>query len=361
MNGQSKLVNIQNADGSNEQYTILNAFRLDDISKNFAIYHKNELANGVQKIYISEASEEPGLVVLNNVADDALWTRVKEMLKVIANNGINENLFAYNLKDTDKIVKQGAKEIGVKDVNPLIKVLPVKEVQAPTQAPTESITSAPQVQVNNAFVENPYSAPAVTPSVSVEVTPATSAPVQEQPVINENVVSTPEPASDAATNVVASPTMPQETVVSTPAENVQVSPQAVSMPITEAPTQSQVVVETVAPVQPTIDPVKTTDLPINKPENRNEDTLKEIEDVINDYFDIMKAEIMSKIKEIINKKNAEIEEVSNYATEAVNAVSNAVDSTLYNPVLDSSNNAASVVNTSDMSQNVTMTPNSMVR
>ena len=86
MNG--KLVSIQNPDGSVEQYTILNSFELTDIEKKFVIYHKNEITNGVQKIYVSEVDDkEPGLLVFKKIEYEALRTTVKEMLKVIANSG----------------------------------------------------------------------------------------------------------------------------------------------------------------------------------------------------------------------------------------------------------------------------------
>ena len=369
MNGTSKMVNIQNADGSNEQNIILNSFKLADINKKFVIYHKNEIANGVQKIYVSEVEDnEPGLLVFKNVEDDALWNRVKEMLKVIANyqaevTNNDSYLEGYNILDTYKIVKQGAKEIGVRDVNPLIKTLPIKEVAAPeTSAPVVNETPA------NTYVENPFSAPSVTPTNNTETTPLTSAPVMQQAVQNDTVVPTLEQ------------TIPQNEVVpnTNPVTNEQSATQAVNEPVMPS---TQPAVEPISPVQNAISesvgPVNetvtnaNTDLeqtttPVNdvKNENNSIDATKEIEDIINDYFDIMKAELISKVLETLKKKDSELTEVSTYATNALNTVNNQVGTTLYNPEVDNNivnNSMAPVMNNTVVNTNDIVSPRPMVK
>lgn len=392
MNGTSKMVNIQNADGSNEQNIILNSFKLADINKKFVIYHKNEIANGVQKIYVSEVEDkEPGLLVFKNVEDDALWNRVKEMLKVIANYqaDVTDNdsyLEGYNISDTCKIVKQGSKEIGVRDVNPLIKTLPIKEVAAPQ-------TSAPQVQVNetpaNTYVENPFSAPSVTPTNNVETTPLTSAPVMQQAVQNDTVVPTLEQTTpqnevmpntapvtneQPATQAVNEPVMQNTQPVVAPVSPVQNATSEPVVPAVEPNTSVAPVNETVTnpntgleqTTAPVVEPVTTTQSTVNEVKNENNsiDTTKEIEDIINDYFDIMKAEVISKVLEALKKKDSELTEVSNYAANAVNTVNNQVGATLYNPETDNTlvnNSVAPVMNNTVVNPNDIASPRPMVK
>ncbi len=377
MNGTSKLVNIQNADGSNEQYVILNSFELSDIAKKFAIYHKSEIANGVQKIYISEIDDkEPGLSIFKTIDDDVLWNRIKEMLKVIANltpGASNENsyLCGYNIIDTNKIVKQSAKEIGVKDVNPLIKQLPVKEVKV-----EEQVVKEPEPEVNNTYVENPFSAPSVTAAVAPTVAPAapvvsetpaaptltqtenttiSQTPVVEQPVQPElNQTPAPTPAPVEQQPVAPAPLQPEETLNAAVNNTIEAP-----VPAPALPTAAPVLNEEPIPVQNeiqepvrTLESVQTTDLPLNNApasiavstaEIKLEDF--KIEEIMKDYFDKMKLDIEKSILDVINKNKQNVEEISAYAENTVNEVNkqientmkevnNQVENTLYNPVLD---------------------------
>lgn len=78
-------ISIKNMDGTMEEADLVNAFKINDINKNFVILSKGESAGeGVSKIYISEYVEsDPGVYSLIGIKDDQVWERVKQAMKQI--------------------------------------------------------------------------------------------------------------------------------------------------------------------------------------------------------------------------------------------------------------------------------------
>ena len=78
-------ISIKNMDGTMEEADLVNAFKINDINKNFVILSKGESAGeGVSKIYISEYIEsEPGVYSLIGIKDDQVWEKVKQAMKQI--------------------------------------------------------------------------------------------------------------------------------------------------------------------------------------------------------------------------------------------------------------------------------------
>ena len=78
-------ISIKNMDGTMEEADLVNAFKINDINKNFVILSKGESAGeGISKIYISEYVEsEPGVYSLIGIKDDQVWERVKQAMKQI--------------------------------------------------------------------------------------------------------------------------------------------------------------------------------------------------------------------------------------------------------------------------------------
>ena len=84
-------ISIKSMDGILEEVDLINAFKINDINKNFVILSKGEkVAEGMSKIYISEFVEnEPGVYSLVGIKDDQLWSRVKEAMKLIVESSEN--------------------------------------------------------------------------------------------------------------------------------------------------------------------------------------------------------------------------------------------------------------------------------
>ena len=78
-------ISIKNNDGSMEEASLINAFRITDLNKRFAILSKGEQAgDGMSKIYITEFIEnEPGVYSLVGIKDEQVWARVKQAMKEI--------------------------------------------------------------------------------------------------------------------------------------------------------------------------------------------------------------------------------------------------------------------------------------
>ena len=73
-------ISIKNNDGSVEEANLINAFRITDLNKRFAILSKGEQAgDGMSKIYITE----PGVYSLVGIKDEQVWSRVKQAMKEI--------------------------------------------------------------------------------------------------------------------------------------------------------------------------------------------------------------------------------------------------------------------------------------
>jgi uncharacterized protein YrzB (UPF0473 family) len=78
-------ISIKNMDGTMEEASVVNIFKIGNINKNFVILSKGESAGeGMSKIYISEFVEnEPGVYSLIGIKDDQIWQSVKEAMKEI--------------------------------------------------------------------------------------------------------------------------------------------------------------------------------------------------------------------------------------------------------------------------------------
>ena len=78
-------ISIKNMDGTMEEVSLVNAFKINDLNKKFVILSKGESAGeGMSKIYISEFVEnEPGVYSLVGIKDDQIWQKVKEAMKQI--------------------------------------------------------------------------------------------------------------------------------------------------------------------------------------------------------------------------------------------------------------------------------------
>ena len=78
-------ISIKNMDGTMEEVTLVNAFKLNDSGQRFCILSKGESAGeGMSKIYISEFIEtNPGVYSLIGIKDDQTWQSVKSAMKQI--------------------------------------------------------------------------------------------------------------------------------------------------------------------------------------------------------------------------------------------------------------------------------------
>lgn len=78
-------ISVKNMDGTIEEVTLVNAFKLNESGKRFCILSKGESAGeGMSKIYISEFVEtNPGTYSLIGIKDDQTWQTVKAAMKQI--------------------------------------------------------------------------------------------------------------------------------------------------------------------------------------------------------------------------------------------------------------------------------------
>ena len=78
-------ISIKNMDGTMEEVDLVNAFKINELDKNFVILSKGETAGaGMSKIYVSEFIEqEPGVYSLVGIKDDFVWQKVKTAMKQI--------------------------------------------------------------------------------------------------------------------------------------------------------------------------------------------------------------------------------------------------------------------------------------
>lgn len=84
--GNLKKITVKKMDGTMEEMKLLNSFGITDINKSFVILSKDEVdTDGLSKIYVSEIVEEaPGVYSLVGITDDAIWEKVKQAMKEIA-------------------------------------------------------------------------------------------------------------------------------------------------------------------------------------------------------------------------------------------------------------------------------------
>ena len=83
-------ITVKNMDGTLEEVDLVNAFEIEELKKDFIILSKGENAGeNLSKIYVSEVVEEsPGIYKLIGIADDNIWSQVKNAMKQIVNDGI---------------------------------------------------------------------------------------------------------------------------------------------------------------------------------------------------------------------------------------------------------------------------------
>ena len=78
-------ISIRNQDGTIEEVTLINAFKISKLGKRFVILSKGEsVDNETSKIYVSEFEEnEPGIYSLVGIKDEMVWEEVKKAMKEI--------------------------------------------------------------------------------------------------------------------------------------------------------------------------------------------------------------------------------------------------------------------------------------
>ena len=85
MNDKKNIMITTLPDGTEEEVEVLLAFKFNDNDKEYVIYTKNEVdENGNVTIYISNVVRNGDNVSLTKVADDAEWTRIKNVLRELS-------------------------------------------------------------------------------------------------------------------------------------------------------------------------------------------------------------------------------------------------------------------------------------
>ncbi len=85
MNDKKNIMITTMPDGKKEEVEVLLAFKFNDNNKEYVIYTKNEVdENGNVTIYISNVVRTGANVSLATVADDAEWTRIKNVLRELS-------------------------------------------------------------------------------------------------------------------------------------------------------------------------------------------------------------------------------------------------------------------------------------
>lgn len=85
MNDKKNIMITTLPDGTEEEVEVLLAFKFNDNDKEYVIYTKNEVdENGNVTIYISNVVRNGDNVSLTTVADDAEWTRIKNVLRELS-------------------------------------------------------------------------------------------------------------------------------------------------------------------------------------------------------------------------------------------------------------------------------------
>ena len=85
MNDKKNIMITTLPDGTEEEVEVLLAFKFNDNDKEYVIYTKNEVdENSDVTIYISNVVRNGDNVSLTTVADDAEWTRIKNVLRELS-------------------------------------------------------------------------------------------------------------------------------------------------------------------------------------------------------------------------------------------------------------------------------------
>ena len=86
---EPKIMSIQGQDGSIEQVEVIVSFAFNDNHKEYVVYTKGETdSEGNITIYVANIGQKDGDYVLENVADEIEWDRIKEVLRELS--GVNE-------------------------------------------------------------------------------------------------------------------------------------------------------------------------------------------------------------------------------------------------------------------------------
>lgn len=82
MNENKDMMTTTMPDGRKEVVEVLLSFKFNDNNNEYVIYTKNEVdESGNVTIYISNVTKENGNIILNTVADDSEWNRIKDVLR----------------------------------------------------------------------------------------------------------------------------------------------------------------------------------------------------------------------------------------------------------------------------------------
>ena len=84
---ENTIVEIQKADGSIENVTLITYLISEDNLRQYIVYSKNEVQGTANDhvIYISKIVNEDGTLKLEEIKEDSEWVDVQHLLKKIAN------------------------------------------------------------------------------------------------------------------------------------------------------------------------------------------------------------------------------------------------------------------------------------
>ena len=171
-----KKISVKNSDNTVEQVDLVNAFRVNDLEKRFAILSKGEsVSEGMGKLYISEYIEDqPGVFSLIGINNDEDWLKVKQAMKVVIEGNTNDLPLTAEVEKFINLVTSDQKvEINVAPNAPL-KTIGI----AVSTIPALSKQDALQFDMPNTNAEVPSMPGAEVPNTTV--TPAAPAALRRR-------------------------------------------------------------------------------------------------------------------------------------------------------------------------------------
>ena len=88
MDTKKEIMSIVQEDGSIDEVEVLVSFEFTDTKKAYVVYTKNEVDDrGNITVYASSLIDGPNGKRLGGVETDEEWTRIKEVLRKLANEG----------------------------------------------------------------------------------------------------------------------------------------------------------------------------------------------------------------------------------------------------------------------------------
>lgn len=84
---EEQIVEIQKADGTIENVTLITYLIADDNVHQYIVYSRNQVQGDANDhvIYISKINNDNGTLKLEEIVDNEEWTNVQHLLKKIAN------------------------------------------------------------------------------------------------------------------------------------------------------------------------------------------------------------------------------------------------------------------------------------